>query len=514
MKDRSFNSMRNSTFALLDQGFEAIVSFIVRTVFIYSLGETYLGLNGLFNDILTMLSLTELGFGTAIMYSMYKPMTENNEKKVAALLQLYKKIYWAVGVIVAVVGLVITPFLDFFISDMPDIPELILIYWLYLANTAVSYFFSYKRSILIADQVVYITSVAQIITKFLQYILQIIILLVFHQMVLYLVIQVCCTFLNNFAISLYVDKNYKYLRKYKNEKLDLDTTNQIKTNVAAMFASKISSVIVTSTDNILISKFISVVTLGYYSNYTLFVNLIKTTFTKIFEAITGSVGNLLALDNSGKAKSTFNDIFFVNFWLDGFSSVCLFVLINPFISLWIGESFQLSIPVVFMICLNMYMRLIRCTQLIFIDTYGLFTNVRMKCIAEAIINLTVSLILLVPLDMGIYGVLLGTFISNIATSFWFEPHVIFRSRFVCSPAEYFKKFFLYFFVTILTGTVLHLFTVFVKCGNKIVDFIIYMVVCVVGINLIYYLLFSRTEEFVFLKEKMKNIIRRVMKKIR
>ena len=161
---------------------------------------------------------------------------------------------------------------------------------------------------------------------------------------------------------------------------------------SAMFRSKISSVVVTSTSNIMISKFVSTVILGYYSNYLLFVNLVRTVITKIFEAITGSLGNFVAVKTKEESKETFERLWFANYWLIAFCSVCFFILINPFIEIWIGKKFLLNEGIVFLIAFNLYMRYIRNTQLAYIDTYGLYWNIKIKCIAEAGINLGVSLL--------------------------------------------------------------------------------------------------------------------------
>ncbi|MBM6861251.1 oligosaccharide flippase family protein, partial [Clostridium saudiense] len=282
MSSRIVNSMRNTIYAFMSQGITSILSFFTRTVFIYTLGKTYLGLNGLFSDILTLLSLAELGVGTAITYSMYKPMAQNDKRKVSALLNLYSNIYTIIGIVVTILGLALTPFLSFFISDMPNVANLKIIYLLYLLNTTLSYFFVYKQSMLIASQQIYIVSKVQIVATVLQNIFQIIILIMFKNFIFYLVIQVIFVVLTNTYISIYVDKKFKYLKEYKSEKLDQQTKKHIYKNVSAMFLSKISSAVVTSTDNILISKYVSTIVLGYYSNYTLFFSLLIKFFTLIF----------------------------------------------------------------------------------------------------------------------------------------------------------------------------------------------------------------------------------------
>ena len=361
-------SIKNSSMALFEQIICSLMSFVGRTVFIYTLGKTYLGFNGLFGDIFSLLSLAEMGVSTAIIYLMYEPAAYHEYEKIAALLNIYKKIYMVIAIVITITGLLFLPFLDFFISDIPKMPELPVMYLLFLFSTVISYLFVYKKSILIIDQRDYIASLIYVIAMILQNILQIIFLYITHDFIVYLIIQIMCTIGNNVAVSVYVDRHYTYLKQYKNAKIDKETKESIVKNVKAMFLSRVSSAIVTSTDNILISKYVSTVTLGIYSNYTLFTNLLRKLLTKIFGALTGSVGNLIVLESKEKVYRTFKQIWFVNFWLVAFFGVSLFVLLNPFIEVWLGTSYLLDKKVLFIICFNLYMRLIRNTFLILIDT--------------------------------------------------------------------------------------------------------------------------------------------------
>lgn len=505
---RTSKSIRNTIVALCEQGVYNIMSFLCRTVFIYTLGKTYLGFSGLFSDILTLLSLAELGVGTAILYSMYKPAATGDHRRVAALLNLYKKVYNTIGIFITLIGLCLTPFLEFLISDIPDMPEIPIIYLLYLLNTTASYFFVYKKSILITDQKSYISSFVYISTTTAQNILQIVFLLLTHNFIVYLIIQVACTLANNIAISVYVDRHYSYLKEYKNEQLDKESKVAIYNNVKAMFVSKLSSAVVTSTDNLLISKFVSTIVLGLYSNYTLFTTMLRTILSKIFEALTGSVGNLVALESSDRVYKTFRKIWFVNFWLVSFSCAALFALVNPFITLWVGESYLLDERVVLIVCLNLYMRLIRNTFLTFNDTYGMFKQLKPKCIAEAIINLTVSLIFVGPLKMGIYGVLLGTLVSNITTNFWYEPYLLYTKKFKAPMGKYFTLFAKYFLLTVVSaGASYWISNSVISISGWIGFFIKAIVVCGL-INLFYIAVFSRTDEFKYLLGLVKNKIKK------
>ncbi|MDY5577386.1 MAG: hypothetical protein SPF70_07990 [Lachnospiraceae bacterium] len=502
---RTYHSLQNLMYALVSQGLDSILTFIVRTVFIYCLGKAYLGMNGLFSDILTLLSLAELGCGTAIIYAMYHPAAVGDEKQLAALLNLYRKIYISLGLGMSLVGLCLIPFLNFFISDLPEMPELPFIYVLYLFNTTFSYFFSYKKSILIAFQVHHIVSKVNIVTVISQNLIQIAILLLTHNFLLYLFVQLLATLISNAAISSYVNRHYPFLKTYHKERLHKESKDAIIRNIKAMFLDKLSSAIVTSTDNMLISKFVSTIVLGYYSNYTLFVTIIRNIMLRISDALTGSVGNLVSSREPAHAKKIFEELLFLNFWCIAVFAILFFSFINPFIILWIGEDYLLQLPVVFLICLNLYMRYIRNTQLIFIDTYGLFQEIRIKCICEALINLIASLILLIPLKMGVAGILLGTFISNITTNFWFEPYIIYRKRFHAPVAGYFQKFIFYWTVTMLTGTAVFFIANNLQIHGGWIELSIKFILCFFLVNGVFIALFHKKPEYLFIKEKLQTI---------
>ena len=507
--NRTQKSIKNTATALAEQVVYNVLSFVCRTIFIQTLGKTYLGFSGLFSDILTLLSLAELGMGTAIIYSMYKPAADMDYPKLTGLLNLYKKVYTTLGVALSLVGLVLIPFLKYIISDIPELPELPLIYILYLFNTTGSYFFIYKKSILIVDQRSDVVSIVSIVANSLKSILQIVILLCFNDFILYLIIQLVATIGNNIALSLYVDKHYSYLKAYKNEKVDDNTKQTIFTNVKAMFVSKLSSAVVTSTDNLLISKFVSTVLLGYYSNYTLFVTMIRTVVSKIFEALTGSVGNLVATEESTKVYEVFKKIWFVNFWIVSFCCSSLFILINPFIRLWIGEGYLLDITVVFIVCLNLYMRLMRNTFITFTDTYGLFVELRVKSICEAIINLVVSLILVGPCKLGIFGILLGTLISNMTTNFWYEPYLLFVKKFHVSWFRYLGLYCKYLVVMIIPTAIIIAISSFFFKSISWINFGVEILLCCIITNLFYLLVFHKTSECQYMIDLIK---RRIMRK--
>lgn len=508
-----FESMvKNSIFAIIEQIIYSSLSFLTRTVFIYTLGKLYLGFNGLFSDILTLLSLGELGVGTAITYSMYKPAAYGDYGKLMSLLNFYKKIYRIIGTTLTIIGLMLIPFLSLFISGIPNITELPLIYILFLLNTTASYFFVYKKSILIVNQKSYIVSLLFILVTVLQNVIQVIVLVCLSNYIIFLSIQLLGTVLNNILVSLYVDIHYGFLKEYKNERIDDETKNSIFINIKAMIASKVSSAIVTSTDNLLISKFVSTIILGIYSNYTLFIGMLRTTFVKIFESLIGSVGNIIVTESRDTIYDSFKKIWFVNFWLTGVSCSCLFCLIDSFIVLWAGEEYVLDIKIVVLICFNLYMRLIRSTFLMYIDTYGMFVEIRWKCIAEAIINLVASLILVVPLKMGVIGILLGTLISNFTTNFWYEPYLLYKRKFGKMWRDYLLTFTKYF-LSIFGGTIINYLLL-----NKIIliggwcGFFSKLFICLITINLFLCILYKQASEYTYFIDLIKQNVYKVLRR--
>lgn len=499
MKSRSTSSIKNAVTALIGQGIGIIISFIARIFFIKILGEEYLGLNGLFTNILTVLSLTELGVGTAITYSLYKPLAEKNIKKCKMLMQLYKKIYIIIGFVILIIGVAITPLLPYLIKDMPDIKNINLIYFLFVLNTSVSYFFSYKRNLIIADQNRYIATIYRYAFYALLNISQIIYLLIRKDYVGFLILQVITTLLENICISKHADKMYPYLRDKDKIQLEEKTKKEIIKNTKAMMMHKIGGVVVTSTDNILLSSFVSISSVGIYSNYYLIINALNLVFGQVYNSLSASVGNLCAVSNKNKQHDIFKKINFLTFWIYSFASICLLILFNSFIEIWLGKEYLFTIDVVCILVINFYITGMRKSSLTFKDATGLFEKDKYKAIFESIINLVASIILAKYFE--VFGVFLGTFISSVTTCLWVEPYVLYKYRFKRGVSEYFKdyikKTLLTIFLTIATYYICSLFK-----GNIYLIFLLKCLTCLIIPNLVLFLIYHNTDEFRYFYEKL------------
>ena len=488
---RTEKGLKNLKYAMLLQGVSILVSFLTRRVFIRMLAREYLGLNGVFSSVLSMLNLTEMGIGTAIVYSLYKPLAEHDQGQVAALMALYRRAYWTIGAIVGLLGAMLTPFLPVLIQDLPDIPHIEWIYLLFVLDTSLSYFFSYRQSLLVADQRQYIREMGQLITQVLLQLAQILFLWLTGNYFVYLGLGIGAGLIRNLVLSKIAGRLYPYIDAGRKERLKPETSATIVRNVKAMITHKIGGVMVFGTDNLLISFFDGIVNVGLYSNYCMVTRTLSSTYSKAFSSLTASIGNLGATADAGQVLPMFYRLNFAGSWLYGFSTVCLIVLLNPFIELWLGADLLFSQVNVCLIALNFYLRGMRQATLTFRSAYGVYWEDRYRPIAEAAVNLAASIVLAVPL--GVTGIFLGTSISTITTCLWEEPLILFRYRLKAPVWPYFQRYAINTAVTILTTAV-----VWVICsalpGAGLPQFIAKMAVCAVVGNLGFLLMYHRREE--------------------
>ncbi len=418
---RSENSVKNSLFAIGGQTVSLIFGFVTRREFIRILGEAYLGLNGVFYSVLSLLSLTELGLGSAITYALYRPIAEHDDEQTGRIMNLYALAYRIVALAVTLLGLGLVPFLGIITRDVPEIPHVTVIYLLFLANSAGSYLFSYRRALITAAELDRRNTLNQALFSVLQNILQLILLIVTESYILYLVAQLVCTLLSNLEISYAARTLFPEVTAAKGLP-DKATTASIAKNVKAMFISRFGSIAVTGTDNLLIAS-IGIALAGLYSNYLLLLQTIQTILTQVMNAVTASVGNLIATDESDKRRSVYRDVILAASWLYGFSAIALDLLMTRFITLFFGTGLEIPELAVHMMCINFYLAGIRQPNLMYVSAAGLFEPVKLRGFVEAAVNLGASL-LFMKLGLGLFGVLLGTTVSHLFVSLGWETMAV------------------------------------------------------------------------------------------
>ena len=420
---RTKNAILNLTVSLGAQGVNIFLQFLARFIFVRYFSEEYLGVNGLFTEILTIFSLAELGIGTSMMYGMYGMISRDDKEGICRLMNLYRRLYFMVGAAVAVIGMAMFPFLGYFVGET-QIPHIRLIYLLYLINSVSSYFFSYKQTLIRADQKEYIISGVTQIIRCLQVVAQIIIIIATKNFYLYLGVQICCQELTNIVLSVVADRKYPFIKEKHGGWPDQEVKKDIFDHIRAMAVHRFGSVFVFNTDNMLISMFVGLGTVGIYSNYKMVINNLRTVSDYIYNAIIAGVGNLSATESPEQVLETYQSLNMGASFLFGWESVCLLVLFNPFIKLFFGEKYLLPFVTVLIIVIDFYILGMRQMTICFRNAMGLFWYDRYKPIFEVGINLGISLLLV--RNYGIAGVISGTIISSLATNFWVEPLVFFK----------------------------------------------------------------------------------------
>lgn len=503
------NSINNIITGLIGQLILTITGFITRTVFIKMLGATYLGVSGLFTNILTVLSFAELGIGQAIIFSLYKPIAENDEKKITSLMQLYSKVYHILFWIVLSLGLAILPFLKYIIKDIETIPNLRIIYVMYVANSALSYLFSYRGTFLTACQKNYILNIVSFISNILMSIMQIVFLIIFRNYILYLAIQILFTFLNNVVAYVYSSKKYPFLSKKEKVPLAKDELKKIKENVGALILYKIGTLALNSTDNIIISSFVGVIAVGKYSNYLLLQTSVNGFLSTIFSNLTASIGNMNAIESNDKKLFMFRVINLACFWFYSVCSICLFICMTPFIKIWIGSQYVLPVSVTLIICLNMYIAGMLFVPFNYRQTLGLFVEGRMRPIISAIINIVVSVIF--ARKWGVAGVLWGTAIARLTTNVWFDPYLVFKRGLNISPFKYYIDYILKIGIFIFSGVLCTLITLNIE-DNNFIDVCVKAVIAFLTVNIINLIIYCRSIEFKYLYDVAKGIMKPILKK--
>ncbi len=507
MKTRTQNSFINASFGLGSQAVELILKVIGRTVFIKYLAVEYLGVNGLFGEILTVLSLAELGIGSAIGYALYKPLRENNTKHIAALMELYRKAYTIIGIGVGAVGALLIPFLRFIVKDPGPVKnELIPIYCFYLFNTVITYFYSYKGTILNSDQKSYITVTVKEICNVARTVFQVLVLVLWHNFYLYLAVESFFIFANNFAVSKITDKKYKYLKTQKNEeKLDKKATKEIFVNIKALSITKVSNILVNSSDNTIMSAVCGIAQTGLYSNYVMFTTMINTVLSQFFSAFMPSIGNLNAEGDIKHSHDVFNGLNMFGFWLYSFASIGVFTLVNDAITVWIGEKYLLSNSVVIIIALNLYIFGMQKNVWVFKDSYGLFKYGQYMSIVTAALNIGLSIWL--GKLWGIFGVLVATAVSRLATGVWYDPSMLFKHGFKLPVYKYFAGFIMYAVIAVFTAALTYFAASFVTVTGVLTLIIKFIIVCIVP-NFVYLILFFKTKSFKYVLGRALSLIKR------
>ncbi|MFR7994685.1 MAG: lipopolysaccharide biosynthesis protein [Clostridium sp.] len=504
---RTKNSIKNIYMSILTQIIITLLGFVSRNIFLSSLGTEYLGINGLLTNVLSMLSLVEGGIGTSIIYNLYKPLAEEDEPKIIALVQLYKKLYSILAIIIFVLSMCLYPFLGVLIKGGTNISYLGLVYFIFVIKNVISYLNAHKWSLINADQKGYILVKYNLIFNVLTTISKIIVLKATQSYILYLLIELLIFIIQNIWNGKVVNERYPYIKRNRRYKVDNETRENLITNVKAIFLHNVGTYCVFGTDNLLISSLISLKTVGLYSNYTLIISQLSSLLTPVLNGIGASVGNLIATETKEKSYEIFNVTYFINFWIYSICTITLYNLIEPFIDWAFGKNLLLNKLSLILILCNFYLTGLRTSINIFKSKAGIFSPDKYVPLLEATINLVASLIL--TRYLGLAGIFLGTTISTISIPIWTQSKLVYNKIFDKSVFEYFKKYFIYLILTLICALITIELCSLIVITNEFISLVVKGIVCVVIPSIIYLVVFFNTKELKYIISICQPIIKKV-----
>lgn len=515
MKERSRTeySLINMLTGMAGDVINTVVGFACRVVFVRMLGSEYLGVRGLFTNILSVLSLAELGIGSAIIYALYKPLAEKDQDKIAAIMQYYRKAYAAIGTAVAVLGLSVMPFLNQIIRTQPNIKESIyLIYLLYLFNSVASYFFSYRAALLTASQRQYIVHGYNYVITILQSIAQILFLVLTHEYLIYLIIQIIGSLSYNIWISHKAAKDYPYIKNKNIAPLSSDERRSLFVNIRALAINKLSGVLVNSTDNIAITYFTGLSSVGIASNYTVLSGMVGRVIGLVFNALPGSVGNLNATASEEERYRFFNVLNLTNFWLFGWGAIGIALVSTDLVKVLYGPAYELPFKIPFIIAVNSFSIGMLQAVYTYKSTLGLFRYGQFILFFTGFINLTLDVIL--GRCLGVFGIFLATFIARLSTNLWYEPYAVYRYGLKKSPWIYWKRYAYFIMVLVVAGGLSYLLCRLCDF-SAILNALLKFIICCFIPNAVFLFFFRKTPELAYLKRKagtIKNRLTRMFNK--
>ena len=504
---RTEKSLRNFIFAVASQVITVALSFITRTCLIYCLGIEAVSINGLFTEVITALSLAELGVGSAIVYNLYKPLAEGDHQKVSQLMNLFRKAYRIIALATLVIGISLTPWLQFFIRDLSyDISYIRVIYLMFVFQSVVSYLFSYKLALLEADQNSYIVTKISTIFRIIGTILILIILVTTKKYIFFLGANILLVILTNAYASHVVDKKYPYINK--NERLPKEERTQIFGNIRNIFVKQFAGRVVDSTDNILISTLVSTLLVGYYSNYLVVIGVFKQLADKMMAAATASMGNLYVTERTENKIETLNRLTFIFYVFASIASVGTFACVQPFIKLWLGDNYLLDYSVVTILCLLLVTEITYQPLSTAMHLSGFFEIGRNISFVSAVINLAVSIVL--GMKIGLIGIFIGT-MCTYTIEIIAKVHYLFKLYFKENSIQYvsfwIRMFFVYFVEIIIIYFInLHLHF------SALLAFIFNGFTAVLLTFAIITIVFGRSDAYIYLKHLILRYVKKVLKR--
>lgn len=507
-ESRTGNVIKNSGASLLYKLAHIIFRFILRTVFIRLLGNEYTGISGLFTDILSVLNLMESGLDVSMVFALFSPVANNDQRKISALLKFYKKAFTLIGILILAAGVGCIPFLRYVVKDVPNIKEDIrLIFLLYILTSASSYFLIYRTMLLRAKQRSRVISKVRIVIETSETVLVVLFLLILKEYFAYLVIHLAATWIKNIYLSYLAKKMYPESFLPSDAELTGAEKKKLIRDIACLTVYTLSGIVINSTDSIFISAFVGTAEVAIVGNFTLLISSVRTVVEQINGSLKASVGNLAATSTREKQELVFNRITFIFFWTVCLTGCCLFTLLNPFVgNIWLGAAYKLPAIVVAVLIVNYYIAVMVFPVESFRTANGLFVQGWARPAIMAIINIVLDYFM--GKQWGVLGIFLATTISRLITQVWFDPYLVYKIVFGKRPWSFYQKYVLYAVVTAASCALSAFAAQYITISNRFVCFLAQAVVSFAIPNLMIVALFHSTEEYRYVRTFLRKLVKR------
>lgn len=432
---RTKNTLKNAKVGFALKLLMVLANFANRTVFIAILGADYLGISSLFTNVLSLLSLADLGVGTVLTFSLYKPLAESDEETVAGLIAFYRKVYFLIAAIVAGIGIALFPFLPFLVNGTEISSDTLTLYYLmYVTNSVVSYFAVYKSTLLNANQEIYIVQIVQSVVTCFMYVLQIALLWFTHDFIFFLIALISCTLLNNIILTVVTKRRYPFLSSMRNSTPPTGAVTAIIDNLKSAFVYKLGGVLMTSSTSIVISIVVGTVSVGFYSNYYMVISTVNAFIMVGIQAVLSSIGNLNASESSARKREVFEALLLLFFIIGTICSLGMLLCFDSFISLWVGSDYVLDGLCTAVIVVNFFLSCVANPVWMYRESSGLFKDVKYLMVIAALLCIAMSAVF--GCCFGMFGVLLGLPVSRLVTLFWCEPSILYKKVFEATVSLY------------------------------------------------------------------------------
>lgn len=510
---RTENSLRNVTCSIVAYVAKFAASFFFRMAFVRSLDNVYAGIDGLFSTVLYIISLVEMGYEVAMAYVLYRPIAEENYAEIRRIMLYYRRVSCWIAILILLLGMAVTPFLPQIVGKLPDIPH---IRWVFMAatlNMALEYLFKYRRTLICAMQKQYICTLAHYLAGAAMDLLQILAVLLTRNYLLCLVLQGCGLLLEAMVEGLYIKRQFgrEFWQRQRCGMEGIPISRQVRPYIHSVALHKAGTVLLSHGDVLLISQLAGILQAGIYSNYKYIIYALNSVYTLLMESVTAGIGELGALEDKQKSRKVFSAVQLAGAWIYGFSAVCLYVLFNPFIALWLGENSLFAEKIVVAIVLRFYVNGMKKAVSVYRDALGLFIHDRWISLAEFLLFFIFSFILC-NLGMGVEGVMYGSVLAAACTSVWFEPLLLYRKGFAAPGAGQYFIMYMAFAGCTLGGCLLTKAAAQILPWSGIAGFLCQIVMCIFIPNLLFWLCFGRTEGFRILQRKIGAYLHKSMKR--